>query len=165
MREYQFTASTIESEKRTVLFGTIALLAPAALMLLIFKVVFVGLINNNALLWLVVVVPSVVCFSLLMQFMQKHAIGVFALRLEGRHITMIHPDQTVIDLGEVQRVSLAYSADYKRADLLLMGSKDEERLRLRSTATWNGRSSAKDFREVDRAVADIQGVLAQEIDA
>ncbi len=160
MSEYQFVATTVESETKASLLGAAALVVPAVLLLVIFK----GLlpITNQGLLWLLVVAPALICFSMVMRFLQKHDVGVFTIRLDGRHITVVHPDRTVTDLGEVQRIALDYTADYKRADFSLWGSKDEEKLRLRSAATWNGRSSAKDFTELDKAAADINAVLVDQ---
>lgn len=160
MNEYQFIASTVEAEKKISFIGTAALLVPAGLLVILLKGFMADIITNQALVWLLVVVPSLVSFSMVMQFFQRHYVGVFAIRMEGKHVTLVHPDCSVRDLGKIEKASLQYSGDGKRADLLLVGSKDEALLRLRSAAAWNGRSKAKDFATVDKAVADINAALA-----
>lgn len=165
MNDYQFVASTVDGEKKTSLLGAVALLAPAALLLLLLKGLLPNLITNQGLLWLVVVVPSLVIFSAVMRLMQKHYVGTFTIRLEGKHVTLVSPNHNVMDLGQVVKVSLNYSIDYKRADLHIVGSKDEAMIRLRSAATWNGKSQARDFNVADKAVADINAALEQHIAA
>lgn len=162
MNDYQFVASTVDGEKKTSLLGACALFAPAAVLLILLKGIFPNLITNQALLWLVVVVPSFICFSAVMRFLQKHYVGVFTIRMEGKHVTLVQPDHGVMDLGQITKAALNHSVDYKRADLLLVGTKDEALLRLRSAATWNGKSQAKDFATVDKAVADINAALTQQ---
>ena len=54
MNDYQFVASTVDGEKKTSLLGAVALLAPAALLLLLLKGLLPNLITNQGLLWLVV---------------------------------------------------------------------------------------------------------------
>lgn len=159
MNDYQFVASTVDGEKKTSLLGAAALFVPAAILLLLLKGLLPNLITNQALLWLVVVVPSLVSFSTVMRVLQKHYVGVFTIRVEGKHVTLVHPDHSVMDLGQVTKATLTYSIDYKRADLLLMGTKDKALIRLRSAATWNGKSQAKDFATVDKAVADMNAAL------
>ena len=162
MNDYQFVASTVDGEKKTSFLGVCAFFAPAAVLLILLKGIFPTLITNQALLWLVVVVPSFICFSATIRFLQKHYVGVFTIRMKGKHVTLIRPDCSVMDLGQITKATLSHSVDYKRADLLLIGTKDEALLRLRSAATWNGKSSAKDFSTVDKAVVDMNAAMAQQ---
>lgn len=123
---------------------------------------FPNLITNRALLCLVVVVPSFICFSAVMRFLQKYYVGVFTIRMEGTYVTLVQPDYGVMDVGQITKVTLNHSVDYKRADLLLVGTKDEDLLRLRSAAIWNGKSQAKEFATDDKAVAEMNAALKQQ---
>ena len=49
MNDYQFVASTVDGEKKTSLLGAVALLAPAALLLLLLKGLLPNLITNQGL--------------------------------------------------------------------------------------------------------------------
>lgn len=80
-----------------------------------------------------------------------------------RHLTIVCPDQTVIDLGEVLRFGFdRFADDDKRARLSIDGSKDSICLSMRSGAAWNGRSTKKDFIEIGKAAMAIEEALAQE---
>ena len=82
------------------------------------------------------------------------------LRLEGRHLTIVCPDQTVIDLGEVQHLQVdRHDSDNKCADIAIAGSKDQVKLRLRNAASWKGSSKAGDFRVMNKAAAAIEEAL------
>ena len=159
MKEFQFVANTPEGEKRT----GIAIFAVAFFCVLACWLLFDFLLSvPRPWLWLVIVAPSAVAVSLTARRMQQQTLGLYTLRLDGRHLTIICPNQTILDLGEVQHLDFdAPADDNKRADLALSGSKDQLHLRLRSAAAWNGQSTAKDFATGRKAAAAIEQALAE----
>ena len=160
LQEFQFTANTPDGERATTIAGGAALVGVMLLMFLVFDVLFVGLLPNRVLLWIIIVVPGLVAFSVVVRRMQKRTLGAYSLRLDGRHLTVVCPNMTVFDLGEVQRVVLdRQSSDNKCADLAIAGSKDQIKLRLRTATAWNGKSKEKDFIQLSKAAQAIQDAL------
>ena len=160
MQEFQFTANTPEGEWRTTIAGGATLVGVLLLMFLIFDVLLPGLLTNRIVLWAVIVVPALVAFSVVVRRTQHQSLGDYTLRLEGRHLTIVCPDQTVIDLGEVQHLQVdRHDSDNKCADIAIAGSKDQVKLRLRNAASWKGSSKAGDFRVMNKAAAAIEEAL------
>ena len=131
LQEFHFVANTQEGERHV----NIAFAASAIVSMIVCWIVFDGLLGvPSPWLWLLIVVPAVVVTSFAVRYVEKQTMGMYALRLNRRHLTIVCPDQTVIDLGEV----------------------------LRSGAAWNGRSTKKDFIEIGKAAMAIEEALAQE---
>ena len=106
MQEFQFTANTPSGERATAIAGGATLVGVMLLMFVIFDLLLPDLLPSRALFWVVVVVPAIVAFSIVVRRMQHSTLGEYTLRLDGRHLTVICPNQTVIDLGEVQRTAI-----------------------------------------------------------
>lgn len=160
MQEFQLTANTPEGEWRTTIAGGATLVGVLLIMFLIFTVLLPDLLPNRVLLWAVIVVPALIAFSVVVRRTQHQVMGDYLLRLDGRHLTIVCPDQTVIDLGEVQHVLLdRHDNDNKCADFAIAGSKDQVKLRLRSATSWKGRSKSEDFRTLGKAAAAIEEAL------
>lgn len=160
MQEFQFTANTPGGERATAIAGGVTLVGVMLLMFVIFDLLLPNLLPSRVLFWLVVVVPAFVAFSVVVRRMQQRTMGEYTLRLNGRHLTVICPNQTVIDLGEVQRTILdRHGNDGKCADFSIHGSKDQVCLRLRNATEWNGKSKERDFRALAKAAAAIEEAL------
>ena len=143
MREFQFTANTPSGERATAIAGGATL---------------VGVMRFNVRHFRSAVARSFAescAFSGrrrcagdrgIFDRRGEHAafdLGEYTLRLDGRHLTVICPNQTVIDLGEVQRTAIdRHKGDGKCADFAIAGSKDQIRLRLRNATEWNGQSKS-----------------------
>ena len=126
MQEFQFTANTPSGERATAIAGGATLVGVMLLMFVIFDLLLPDLLPSRALFWVVVVVPAIVAFSIVVRRMQHSTLGEYTLRLDGRHLTVICPNQTVIDLGEVQRTAIdRHKGDGKCADFAIAGSKDQ----------------------------------------
>lgn len=160
MQEFQFTANTPEGEWRATIAGGATLVGVLLLMFLIVDVLLPDLLPNRMLRWAAIVVPALVAFSVVVRRTQHQSMGNYTLRLDGKHVTLICPDQTVIDLGEVQHIQVERHDDHNKCvDFALAGSKDQIKLRLRNATSWKGRSKAGDFRTVNKAVAAIEEAL------
>lgn len=160
MQEFHFVANTAEGERRASIAGFVVAVVSVALCWLIFDWLL-GL--ARPWLWLAVVLPAAVATSLVIRRLERRTLGMYDLRLNRRHLTIVCPDQTVIDLGEVQRFSLdRFNDDDKRARLDVQGSKDSVSLSMRTGAAWNGRSTKKDFIEIGKAAMAMEEALRQE---
>ena len=160
MQEFQFTANTPSGERATAIAGGATLVGVMLLMFVIFDLLLPDLLPSRALFWVVVVVPAIVAFSIVVRRMQHSPLGEYTLRLDGRHLPVICPNQTVIALGEVQRTAIdRHKGDGKCADFAIAGSKDQIRLRVRNATEWNGQSKERDFRNLAKAAAAIEDAL------
>ena len=159
LQEFHFVANTQEGERHV----NIAFAVSAIVSMIVCWIVFDGLLGvPSPWLWLLIVVPAVVVTSFAVRYVEKQTMGMYALRLNRRHLTIVCPDQTVIDLGEVLRFGFdRFADDDKRARLSIDGSKDSICLSMRSGAAWNGRSTKKDFIEIGKAAMAIEEALAQ----
>lgn len=157
MQEFEFTANTLEGERKTIIAG----LATVVTCVLVTWLLFGSLLKvARPWLWLLVVAPTAVVFSGVVRRMQRQYLGAFCLRLNGHHLTVVFPDQTVIDLGSVKNVQLErFDDDDKRAQLAICGSKDCVNISMRSGTHWNGRSTKKDFLEINKAAIAIEQAL------
>lgn len=159
MQEFQFTANTPAGERGTAVASGAALVGVMLAMFVIFAWLLPNLLPSRVLFWVVVVVPAFVVFSVVARRMQKRTMGEYILRLDGRHLTVICPNQIVLDLGEVQRTSMNRHSNGKCADFAIAGSKDQIKLRLRNATLWNGKSKERDFRTLAKAASAIEDAL------
>ncbi|MEE0435298.1 MAG: hypothetical protein UDB11_07825 [Peptococcaceae bacterium] len=157
IQEFEFTANTPEGERKTIIVGLLTVVACVLVTWLLFGSV---LHVVRPWLWVLVVVPSAIVFSGVVRRLQKQYLGLFRLRLDGHHLTVVFPDQTVVDLGSVKDVQLEpFEDNDKRARLTVCGSKDCVCISMRTGTHWNGRSTKRDFMEINKATIAITQAL------
>ena len=153
MQEFQFTANTPSGERATAIAGGATLVGVMLLMFVIFDLLLPDLLPSRALFWVVVVVPAIVAFSIVVRRMQHSTLGEYTLRLDGRHLTVICPNQTVIDLGEVQRTAIdRHKGDGKCADIAAASV-------LAKVTRDRYMRKERDFRNLAKAAAAIEDAL------